>query len=228
MDDNHFSNHENQAEKAAALRKLKESGLVAVIRKPKASQIDKIVQALVDGGVGALEITVETPGALEMIQQIKATYDTKVLVGAGTVLNAQQAEEALKAGSDFIFSPNFDEQTVKMTNRYGKLSIPGVMTPTEIVNAYRAGADVVKVFPASSLGVNYIKELQGPLAHIPMLPTGGVSLENVETFIRNGAIAVGAGGSLLNSKAIEEERYEELTQIAQQFVTKIKEGRMLG
>lgn len=226
MDGNHFSNDENQAEKAIALQQLKESGLVAVIRKPKASQIDKIALALVNGGVGALEITVETPGALEMIEQIKSTYGTKVLVGAGTVLNVQQAEEALKAGADFIFSPNFDEQTVKMTNHYGKLSIPGVMTPTEIVNAHRAGADVVKVFPASSLGINYIKELQGPLGHILMMPTGGVSLENVEAFIRHGAVAVGAGGSLLDSKAIAEERYEELTRIAQQFVEKIKHARV--
>jgi 2-dehydro-3-deoxyphosphogluconate aldolase/(4S)-4-hydroxy-2-oxoglutarate aldolase len=228
MDRNNQFNQTNkvdQADKVVGLQRLKESGLVAVIRKPNASQIEQIAQALVAGGVGALEITVETPGAIEMIEQLKSTYSTKVLVGAGTVLDAQQAEKALKAGADFIFSPSYDEQTIKMTNQYGKISIPGVMTPTEIVKAYKAGADIVKIFPASSLGVNYIKELQGPLGHIPMMPTGGVNLDNVEAFIRHGAVAVGAGGSLLNSQAIVEERYEELTQIAQQFISKIKQAR---
>ena len=201
------------------------SGLVAVIRRPKASQINSIAAALVKGGVGALEITVDTPGVFRMIEEIKSEFGEQVLVGAGTVLDAETAKTAIDAGSDFIFSPIVDEKTIELTIRYGKISIPGVMTPTEIVKAYQAGADLLKIFPASSLGPNYLRELKGPLGHIPMMPTGGVSLDNVEQFIKNGAVAVGVGGTLLNKQAIEEERYEVLTETAKEFTRLIKKAR---
>lgn len=207
------------------LIRLKESGLIAVIRKPKQSQIHQIAEALVEGGTGALEITLDTPGALEMIRELKEKFGNRVLVGAGTVLDAPSAKMAIDAGSDFIFCPSFDIETIQMANRYGRISIPGVMTPTEIVNAYSAGADLLKIFPGAALGEAYIKDLQGPLGHIPMMPTGGVSLDNVETFIKNGAVAVGAGGSLVDSKAIAEERYEVLTDLSRQFIGKIKNAR---
>jgi 2-dehydro-3-deoxyphosphogluconate aldolase / (4S)-4-hydroxy-2-oxoglutarate aldolase len=207
------------------LIRLKESGLIAVIRRPKESQIHAIAEALVAGGVGALEITLDTPGALQMIKDVKGKFGDEVLVGAGTVLDAVSAKGAIDAGSDFVFCPSFDLETVQITNRYGRISIPGVMTPTEIVQAYSAGADLLKIFPGAALGVDYIKDLQGPLGHIPMMPTGGVSLDNVDQFIRNGAVAVGAGGSLVDSKAISEERYEVLTETARQFVEKIKNAR---
>jgi 2-dehydro-3-deoxyphosphogluconate aldolase/(4S)-4-hydroxy-2-oxoglutarate aldolase len=207
------------------LIRLKESGLIAVIRKPKQTQIHHIAEALIEGKTGALEITLDTPGALQMIRELKDKYKDRVLVGAGTVLDAASAKNAIEAGSDFIFSPTFDLETIQMTNRYGKISIPGVMTPTEAVNAYSAGADILKIFPGAAFNESYIKDLQGPLGHIPMMPTGGVNLANVETFIRNGAIAVGAGGSLLDSKAIEEERYEVLTDLAAEFIAKIKKAR---
>jgi 2-dehydro-3-deoxyphosphogluconate aldolase/(4S)-4-hydroxy-2-oxoglutarate aldolase len=213
-------------EKWVNLKKLMDSGLVAVIRRPKASQIHLIAEALVEGGVGALEITVDTPGVFEMIRSIKTTFGNQVLVGAGTVLDAQTAKTAIEAGSDFIFSPSLDEETIQTTNRYGKISIPGVMTPTEIVKAYQAGADLLKIFPIRSLDVNYIRELQGPLGHIPMMPTGGVDLNNVGQLIRNGAVAVGVGGSLLNKQAIEEDRYEVLTDLAKKFASAIQQARM--
>ncbi|NYF23786.1 bifunctional 4-hydroxy-2-oxoglutarate aldolase/2-dehydro-3-deoxy-phosphogluconate aldolase [Sporosarcina sp. JAI121] len=208
------------------LIRLKESGLIAVIRRPKQLQIHSIAEALVDGGVEALEITMDTPGALEMIKSLKEKFNDKILVGAGTVLDAESAKGAIDAGSDFIFSPTFDVRTIQLTNRYGKISIPGVMTPTEILQAYSAGADLVKVFPGDSLGVNYLKNLQGPLGHIPMMPTGGITLDNVEQFIKNGAIAVGAGGSLLDAKAIEDKRYDVLTRIAKEFICKIQNARV--
>ena len=207
------------------LIRLKDSGLIAVIRRPKESQIHAIAEALVAGGVGALEITLDTPGALQMIKDLKGKFGDQVLVGAGTVLDAVSAKGAIDAGSDFVFCPSFDPETVQITNRYGRISIPGVMTPTEIVQAYSAGADLLKIFPGGALGEDYIKDLQGPLGHIPMMPTGGVSLDNVEKFIKNGAVAVGAGGSLVDSKAIAEERYEVLTETARQFVEKIKNAR---
>ncbi|QBP42490.1 bifunctional 4-hydroxy-2-oxoglutarate aldolase/2-dehydro-3-deoxy-phosphogluconate aldolase [Paenisporosarcina antarctica] len=207
------------------LIRLKESGLIAVIRRPKKSQIHYIAEALVEGGTGALEITLDTPGALEMISELKEKFNDLVLVGAGTVLDAVSAKSAIDAGSDFIFCPSFDVETIQMTNRYGKISIPGVMTPTEIVQAYSAGADLLKIFPGGALGENYIKDLQGPLGHIPMMPTGGVNLDNVETFIKNGAVAVGAGGSLVDAKAIAEERYEVLTEISKEFIKRIQNAR---
>ncbi|AIY06660.1 2-dehydro-3-deoxyphosphooctonate aldolase [Planococcus sp. PAMC 21323] len=207
------------------LIRLKESGLIAVIRKPKQSQINHIAEALVEGGTGALEITLDTPGALDMIREMKEKFGDRVLVGAGTVLDAPSAKMAIDAGSDFIFCPSFDIETIQMANRYGRISIPGVMTPTEIVNAYAAGADLLKIFPGGTLGAAFIKDLQGPLGHIPIMPTGGVNLDNVETFIKNGATAVGAGGSLVDSKAIFEERYEVLTDLSKQFVQKIKNAR---
>lgn len=207
------------------LIRLKESGLIAVIRRPKKSQIHYIAEALVEGGTGALEITLDTPGALEMIRELKEKFNDRVLVGAGTVLDAVSAKSAIDAGSDFIFCPSFDVETIQMTNRYGKISIPGVMTPTEIVQAYSAGADLLKIFPGAALGENYIKDLQGPLGHIPMMPTGGVNLDNVETFIKNGAVAVGAGGSLVDVKAIAEERYEVLTEISKEFIKRIQNAR---
>ncbi|WKA60347.1 bifunctional 4-hydroxy-2-oxoglutarate aldolase/2-dehydro-3-deoxy-phosphogluconate aldolase [Planococcus shenhongbingii] len=207
------------------LIKLKDSGLIAVIRRPKASQIHPIAEALVEGGTCALEITLDTPDALDMIRNLKEKYKDHVLVGAGTVLDAISAKSAIDAGSDFIFSPSFDVETIQLTNRYGKISIPGVMTPTEIVNAYSAGADLLKIFPGGPLGENYIKDLQGPFRHIAMMPTGGVTLQNVGNFIKNGAVAVGVGGSLLDSKAIAEERYEVLTKTSQQFIEEIQKAR---
>lgn len=207
------------------LIRLKESGLIAVIRRPKKSQIHYIAEALVEGGTGALEITLDTPRALEIIRELKEKFQNRVLVGAGTVLDAVSAKSAIDAGSDFIFCPSFDVETIQMTNRYGKISIPGVMTPTEIVQAYSAGADLLKIFPGAALGESYIKDLQGPLSHIPMMPTGGVNLDNVETFIKNGAVAVGAGGSLVDGKAIAEERYEVLTEISKEFIKRIQNAR---
>lgn len=212
-------------DKLANLKRLIDSGLVAVIRRPDASKIHAIAEALVEGGVGALEITVDTPGVFEMIKDIKAEFGARVLVGAGTVLDAHTAKTAIEAGSDFVFSPIWDEETIQLTIRYGKISIPGVMTPTEIVKAYQAGADLLKIFPGRSLGVDYIKELKGPLGHIPMMPTGGVDLHNVGQFIKNGAVAVGVGGSLLNKKVIEEGRFDVLKETAKQFVTAIQEAR---
>lgn len=212
-------------EKWVNLLRIKESGLVAVIRRPKASQINQIAEALVEGGVGALEITVDTPGCYEMINKLKKDYGKKVLVGAGTVLDEQTAKTAIDAGADFVFSPTFDERTIRLTNRYGKISIPGVMTPTEVVNAYAAGADLLKVFPADSVNENFIKNLQGPLGHIPMMPTGGVTVDNAEYLIRSGAVALGAGGSLVDKQAIEEGNYGKLIDISKQFIDAINKGR---
>ncbi|KGP72829.1 bifunctional 4-hydroxy-2-oxoglutarate aldolase/2-dehydro-3-deoxy-phosphogluconate aldolase [Pontibacillus yanchengensis] len=207
------------------ISQLIDSGLIAVIRQPKEEDIHHIADALIKGGVGALEITVDTPGAFRMIDEIKHTYGDQALVGAGTVLDAATAKRAIEAHADFVFSPSFNKEMVELTNRYGAISIPGVLTPTEMVTAYESGADLVKVFPATSFGPGYIKDLQGPLGHIPMIPTGGVTAENVGTFMENGAAAVGAGGSLLDKKAIQAKDFDTLTNKAIQFREAIKGAR---
>lgn len=212
-------------EKYEKLQQLKDSGVIAVVRRPPFDKVVPITDALVAGGVKALEITVDTDSVFELITLLKDRYRDDVLVGAGTVLNAEVALTAIEAGADFIFSPILDEETIKVTIRNNCISIPGVMTPTEIVKGYQYGADMLKIFPGSSLGVNYIKELSAPLGHIPMMPTGGVTLENVGQFIKAGAVAVGLGGSLIDKKAVEEERYDELTARAQQFIKEIHKAR---
>jgi 2-dehydro-3-deoxyphosphogluconate aldolase / (4S)-4-hydroxy-2-oxoglutarate aldolase len=212
-------------EKQIHFTRLLDSGLVAVIRRPDVDKVFHIAEALVNGGVGALEITVDTPSVYQLIHELKERLAGRVLVGAGTVLDPKTAETAIEAGADFIFSPNFNVETIQVTNQYDRISIPGCMTPTEIVAAYQAGADLIKIFPGSSLGVQYIKELQGPLGHIPMMPTGGVTVDNVGTFIRSGAVAVGVGGSLVDNKAIAEERYDMLTEKALLFQKAIQEAK---
>ncbi|GIO95663.1 bifunctional 2-keto-4-hydroxyglutarate aldolase/2-keto-3-deoxy-6-phosphogluconate aldolase [Paenibacillus lautus] len=211
--------------KEAKLKLLKESGVVAVVRRPPFEKAVRITDALVAGGVKALEITVDSDRAFELISLLNERYGEDVLVGAGTVLDAETAEKAIEARAQFIFSPVLDEETIKTTIRREVISIPGVMTPTEIVKGYRLGADLLKIFPGSSLGVNYIKELSAPLGHIPMMPTGGVTLDNVAQFIRAGAVAVGLGSSLLDKKAMEEERYDDIAKRAEQFIQAIHQAR---
>ncbi|RCX23465.1 2-keto-3-deoxy-phosphogluconate aldolase [Fontibacillus phaseoli] len=211
--------------KQEKLKLLKESGVVAVVRRPPYEKAVHITDALVAGGVKALEITVDSDRAFELIASLNERYGEKVLVGAGTVLDVETAEKAIEAGAQFIFSPILDEETIETTIRHDVISIPGVMTPTEIVKGYRLGADLLKIFPGSSLGVNYIKELSAPLGHIPMMPTGGVTLDNVAEFVRAGAVAVGLGSSLLDKKAMEEERYIDITKRAEQFILAIHQAR---
>ncbi|HEY9582644.1 MAG TPA: bifunctional 4-hydroxy-2-oxoglutarate aldolase/2-dehydro-3-deoxy-phosphogluconate aldolase [Savagea sp.] len=207
------------------IEQLYQSGLIAVVRRPKFEQVFDIAEALVAGGVGALEVTLDTDRALDIIYELKNRYGDEVLVGAGTVLDAPSAKMAIDAQSDFIFSPNYNVEMIQMTNRYGRISIPGVMTPSEAVEAYAAGADILKVFPGGALGASFIKDLQGPLAHIPVMPTGGVTVENTAQFIQNGAIAIGVGGSLMNEEAIRTQNYAQLTKIARQFSEQIKKAR---
>lgn len=209
------------------LKFLTETGLVAVIRQPDANKIEKIAEALIEGGTSALEVTVDSVGSIDMIRMLHEKFGDRVLVGAGTVLDSATAKAAIQAGADFIFSPNLDKETIQMTNSYGKISIPGALTPTEILNAYRYGADIIKVFPANAVSPHYIKDLQGPLGHIPMMPTGGVTIENTGQFIKHGAVAVGAGGSLLDQEAIDNEDYAKLTENAKLFIKEIKKVKEL-
>ncbi|CAH0343846.1 bifunctional 4-hydroxy-2-oxoglutarate aldolase/2-dehydro-3-deoxy-phosphogluconate aldolase [Bacillus sp. CECT 9360] len=201
------------------LEELKNGKLVAVIRGASSEQIIPITRALIDGGINALEITVETPKVCYLIEKVKAEFGEEIIAGAGTVLDAETARAAIMSGAEFIFSPTVQEETIKMTKRYGVISIPGAFTPTEILTAYESGADIIKVFPADSLGPNYFKHLKGPLRQIPLMPTGGVGFENLLNYLQAGAVAVGLGGSLVNpSKLTSTQNYQELTDRAKQFV----------
>lgn len=205
------------------LKFIEQNGVVAVIRKIEPSVVMEVTEALIQGGIKVLEVTVDSEDSFNTIRRLKDKYKTDVLVGAGTVLDKETAKTAIDAKADFIFSPIFDIETIQITNRYGKISIPGVYTPSEIVQAYSAGADILKVFPATKLGPGYFKDIQGPLPHIPLMPTGGVNLDNMGEFLKNGAVAVGIGSALFNKELIKNREFEQISKIAQQYVDKFKE-----
>jgi 2-dehydro-3-deoxyphosphogluconate aldolase / (4S)-4-hydroxy-2-oxoglutarate aldolase len=192
--------------------------IVAILRGVPSNLALPIVEALYTGGVRTVEITLNTPNALAMIEAVQTHFGEKMLVGAGTVLSAHEAENAIKAGAKFTISPNLDAATIAKTKELGALSIPGAFTPTEIVNAYALGADIVKVFPATN-GAAFIRDFRGPLPHIPLMPTGGVTLDNIGDFKRAGAVAFGIGSALVNAKMVENVDFlTVLTQKAHEFM----------
>ena len=200
------------------LASIQEQKIVTIIRNITPSDALKVVRALSEGGISVLEITLNTPNALSIINEITTEFGNKVIVGAGTVLDPESARAAILAGAKFIVSPTVDEGTIKMTKRYGAISIPGAFTPTEILKAYEAGGDIIKVFPAS-LGPSYIKNILAPLPQIPLLPTGGVDETNINQFIKAGAIGCGIGASLVNAdEKITEEYLTQLTKKAKQLI----------
>ncbi|MCM3714823.1 bifunctional 4-hydroxy-2-oxoglutarate aldolase/2-dehydro-3-deoxy-phosphogluconate aldolase [Halalkalibacter oceani] len=208
------------------LNQIKENGIVAVIRGAKPENISAISKALSEGGVKTFEITVETPKVLQLIEQVSSELGDDVIVGAGTVLDSETARAAIMAGAKFVFSPTVDVETIKLTKRYGVVSIPGAMTPTEILRAYEAGGDIIKVFPANAFGPRYLKDVHGPLPHIPLMPTGGIDLDNVGEYIKHGAVAAGVGSTLVNTKVEIDEAYlAALTKRAAAFVDEVKKAR---
>ncbi|MFI3546632.1 MULTISPECIES: bifunctional 4-hydroxy-2-oxoglutarate aldolase/2-dehydro-3-deoxy-phosphogluconate aldolase [Mammaliicoccus] len=201
---------------------MKETKLIAILRNAKPNDILPIVETLYKAGIRAIEVTMNSPKALESIELISNEMKDKVVVGAGTVLDAESARLAILSGATFILSPTVDKDTIRMSKKYGAVSIPGALSPTEILEAYEYGGDIIKVFPTTSLGPEYIKDLQGPLPHIPLLPTGGVSIDNVTDFIEAGAVGVGLGSALVNTKVETNKAYfEELEQKAQAFYNKV-------
>lgn len=199
--------------KQDVLNKLKESEIVAVLRNMKPDSVIDIVKGLKSAGVIAIEITVETEGGLESLKVVKETFNEDVLLGAGTVLDGHMAEKVIDAGVDFIVTPIVSLEAIHAANRQDVFIGVGAMTPTEISSAYNAGADLVKVFPADSLGgPSYLKNVQGPLGHIPLMPTGGISLDNIGQYRGSGAVAVGVGSALYKYDSVE-----EITKVAGEF-----------
>lgn len=173
--------------------------IVAIIRGANPADVVSIAEALYKGGVRLLEVTLNSSNALELVKELSGKMDNKLLIGAGTVLNASMAKQAINAGAKFIISPTLNIETIQVTKELGAVSIPGAFTATEILTAHESGADIVKVFPAS-VGPDYIKDIRGPLSHIPLMPTGGITLNNVSDYFKVGAVAVGIGSDLVNTK----------------------------
>lgn len=198
--------------------KMISSGIVAVVRKVDPSKVNELVRSLIAGGITGIEMTLDSDMALEKINEFKGLYGDRAAIGAGTVVNKEQAKEAITAGADFIFAPTLDRETIEYTKQKDKIMIPGAFTPTEIYQGHAWGADIVKVFPASVLGPRFIKDVKGPLSDIPLMPTGGISLNNIQSFLEVGCVAAGIGGSLMKADLIEENRWDELEDLARMYV----------
>jgi 2-dehydro-3-deoxyphosphogluconate aldolase/(4S)-4-hydroxy-2-oxoglutarate aldolase len=212
--------------KQETIQQMRDSGVVAVMRGADADAVVDIAEALAEGGVTALELTADTPGVMNLIEDVSdALDDTNVIVGAGTVLDEETARSAILAGAEFVVSPSFHEDVVETCNRYGVPVAPGVATPTEAVEAYQAGADMVKLFPASCLGPDFLASVKGPLGHVPIMPTGGVGPDNAGDFIEAGAECVGAGSSLVDDEAIENEDFDMITANAEAMVQAVEDAR---
>lgn len=206
------------------ITQLLKTSTLGIIRVNQAAELVRIAQALQGGGLSCVEITMTTPGALWAIEEASEEFDD-VLMGAGTVLDAPTARQAILAGARFIVTPTVEPDVIETARRYGVVVIPGAMTPTEILTAWEAGADMVKVFPANVLGPGYLKAVHGPLPQIPLVPTGGLTAENAGDFIRAGAALVCAGGWLVDKKAVAEGRYEVITERARQLVEAVEKAK---
>jgi len=203
------------------LEQILENKIVAIIRGAGPADVLRIVESLQVGGINIVEITLNSPGALQVIKEL-SNKKKDMLIGAGTVLSAADAEASIEAGAKFIISPNVNVETITKTKKLGIVSIPGAYTATEIVNAYSNGGDVIKIFPATN--AEYIKVLRGPLSHIPMMPTGGITPENISEFKKAGAVAFGIGSSLVDVKRkITEESLQRIAENARKFVQAISE-----
>lgn len=211
--------------KVKLLERLVESGVIPVIRKLPEDVVEDAAASLVEGGVRALEVTVDSPGAFSLIERLSKRFEGQAIVGAGTVLDSESARLAIAHGASFVLSPSLHQDVIRTCLRYGKAVIPGVMTPTEMIQAVEGGADIVKIFPANQLGAKYIKSVQDPLPQVPILPTGGINIDNAGEFIRAGAVAVGAGGSLLDKQMLAEKDFKGLEAHASRFVQAVRDAR---
>ncbi|WP_105616157.1 bifunctional 2-keto-4-hydroxyglutarate aldolase/2-keto-3-deoxy-6-phosphogluconate aldolase [Vallitalea okinawensis] len=210
--------------KIDTLNRISEVGIVAVVRAESEEQATKIAEACIKGGIPAIEVTFTVPGAHKVIEALKGKFSKEeLIVGAGTVLDSETARIAILAGAEYIVSSSFDEETCKLCNRYQIPYMPGCITPKEMVTAMEAGADVIKVFPGNLVGPDYIKAVKGPMPQAVLMPTGGVSIDNVDQWIKNGCVAVGVGGQL--TAGAKTGNYELITETAKAFIKKIKEAR---
>ncbi|MEW6128016.1 MAG: bifunctional 2-keto-4-hydroxyglutarate aldolase/2-keto-3-deoxy-6-phosphogluconate aldolase [Acidobacteriota bacterium] len=205
---------------------LKETGLIPVVRAASADEAIRAIDAIKEGGVSVLEITMTVPGAVKVIEEVCKRFGKDALVGAGTVLDAETARHCILAGAQFVVSPALDVSTIECCRTYSVPVMPGALTPTEVLTAWRAGADFVKVFPADSMGgASYIKSVKAPLPQIEIVPTGGVTLKTAADYLKAGASALGVGSDLVDLKALREGNASLISERARQFVEIVKTVR---
>lgn len=207
------------------MQHIQNSGLVAIIRKVPQDKVLQLAESLIRNGIDTLEVTIDAPDAFETINELTKKFSDKALIGAGTVLNASAAQQAINNGAEFIVSPCLNMDVVTTTLQNGKLSMPGVFTPTEALTAIEGGADIVKVFPANSVGPSFISSLKGPLPQISIIPTGGIDINNIAEFVKTGSFAVGLGGSLVDKAALNRGDFAEIERKASEFVKVVKEAK---
>jgi len=212
-------------ERAAVVRTIEELGIVAVIRMRDAAKLRHVIDALAEGGVRAIEVTMTVPNAVALIEQLAPALPSTILLGAGTVTDGDTARAVIDAGARFVVGPVFVREVMDACRERGVAVAPGCFSPTEIFEAHRLGADIVKVFPATSLGPQYLKDLRAPMPQLKLMPTGGVTLDNAGDWIRAGAVAVGAGSALLDSAAIESNRLDLITANARRIVASVGAAR---
>jgi 2-dehydro-3-deoxyphosphogluconate aldolase/(4S)-4-hydroxy-2-oxoglutarate aldolase len=207
-------------------KRIREIGIVPVVRATSAKHAQLAAEAVCAGGIPIVEVTMTVPGAVELIAQLAKTSGAEILIGAGTVLDAETARRCLDAGAQFIVSPGFDLDTVRFVKQQGTLMMAGALTPTEVINAWKAGSDFVKIFPCGSMGgAQYLKALKAPLPQVLMIPTGGVNLETAADMIRAGAEALGIGGELVSASALASGDTQPITDAAHKYVAIVRETR---
>jgi 2-dehydro-3-deoxyphosphogluconate aldolase/(4S)-4-hydroxy-2-oxoglutarate aldolase len=209
----------------AQLKRVLDSGLVAIIRSPSSEVLVDVAEALVAGGIEVMEVTFTVPNALEVLSAVRRKLGDRILLGAGTVLDTETCRAALLAGAEFIVTPTVNTKVIEMCRRYDKVIMPGGFTPTEILTAWEAGADAVKVFPAELGGPAHLRAVKGPFPQIRLLPTGGVNLETLSDFVKAGACAVGLGSALVEKSAIEQRNFARITDLAKQYVAAMAQAR---
>jgi 2-dehydro-3-deoxyphosphogluconate aldolase / (4S)-4-hydroxy-2-oxoglutarate aldolase len=212
--------------KQTILSSIIDIGIVPVVRVTSPESAIKAIEAIYRGGIRAAEITMTVPGALKALEKVADQFGEKIVLGAGTVLDAETARMAMLAGAEFFVSPNLRIATIEMAQRYSKVVMPGALTPTEVLTAWEAGADIVKVFPCGNVGgPKYIKALKAPCPHIEMIPTGGVNLETAGEFLKAGACAVAVGAEMVDAKAVKEGRFEVIEEKAKQYLAVVAKAR---
>ncbi len=214
--------------KEEQLLSILESGIVAVVRSPDSDQLVDVARALADGGVTTIEITMTVPDALDVLRKVRHSLGDRILLGAGTVLDTETARAVLLAGAEYIVAPTINLDVIRLCQRYNKIVMPGAFTPTEILTAWEAGADIVKVFPADVVGPAFFKAMRGPLPQIRLMPTGGVNLETAANFLKAGACCLGVGNQLVEPKTVAEGNFDRIRDLAWRYVSIVKEVRSSG
>ena len=209
------------------IQRIEECGVIAIVRSNRAEDLMDVARAIARGGVQVIEFTMTTPNALDILVSSRKEFKDDILLGAGTILDAETARAAILSGAEFIVSPNLRQNVIEMCRRYSVAVIPGAYTPTEILTAWEYGADMVKLFPAENGGAAFLKAVKAPLPQVKLVPVGGISLDNVSDFIKAGASAIAVGSNLVDKKLVAEKQYDRLAELASQFITAVRDARTI-